>query len=62
LRKSIRLKRKPLAKLTKRHRETIQIHKIRNEKGEMDTENLDNNQGMLEKSVLSQIGKSKRNE
>ena len=29
---------KPLAKLTKMHRESIQINKIRNEKGDMKTE------------------------
>jgi hypothetical protein len=49
-----------LAKLTKRHRDCIQINRIRNEKGDIkiDTEEIQESLG-LQKTVIHKIGKSK---
>jgi DNA repair exonuclease SbcCD ATPase subunit len=49
-----------LARLTRGHRDSIQINKIRNEKGEITTEtgNLKNHQALLQKPILNKTGKS----
>jgi len=52
---------KSLAKLTKGHRDSIQINKIRNEKGDITTESEEiknNHQILLQKPILSKTGKS----
>jgi hypothetical protein len=52
---------KPLARLTRRHRDSIQINKIRNEKGDItiETEEIQkNHQILLQKPILNKIEKS----
>ena len=52
---------KPLARLIKGHRDSIQINKIRNEKGDITTETEEiqkNHQILLQKPVLSPTGES----
>ena len=51
---------KPLASITTRHRDSIQINKIRNEKGAITTEtgNLKNHQIILQKPIFNKTGKS----
>ena len=52
---------KPLARLTGGHRDSIQINKIRNEKGDITTETEEiqkNHQILLQKPILSKTGKS----
>ena len=49
---------KPLTRLTKGHRDSIQINKIRNEKGDITTGgNLKNHQILLQKPILNRTGK-----
>jgi hypothetical protein len=53
---------KPLAKLSKGHRDSIQINKIRDKKGEVTTETegiQKNHQNLLQKPILNKTGKSK---
>jgi len=55
---------KLLARLTRGHRESIQINKIRNENGDITTEIeeiLKNHQILLQKPILNKSGKSGRN-
>jgi hypothetical protein len=52
---------KSLARLTRGHRDSTQIYKIRSEKGDITTEtmeNLKNHQIVLQKLILNKIGKS----
>ena len=51
----------PLARLTREHRDSIQIYKIRNEKGDITTETEEiqkNHQILLQKPVLNTTGES----
>jgi len=51
---------KPLARLTRRHRECTQIKKIRNEKGDITTESEEikkNHEILLQKPIFNKIGK-----
>jgi hypothetical protein len=50
---------KPLAKLTKRHRECIQINEVRNEKeaSQRKLKKLKHHQVILQKPVLHETGK-----
>jgi hypothetical protein len=57
----INKKDKPLARLTRGHRDSIQINKIRNEKGDITTETeeiLKNHQILLQKPIFNTTGKS----
>jgi hypothetical protein len=51
---------KSLAKLTRVHRDTIQINKIRNEEGDIttETEAIQKNYQILQKAILNKTGKS----
>jgi hypothetical protein len=52
---------KPLTRLTRGHRGSIQINKIRNEKGDITTETeeiLKNHQILLQKPIFNKTGKS----
>ena len=52
---------KPFARLTTGHRDSIQINKIRNEKGDITTETEEiqkNHQILLQKPILNKTGKS----
>ena len=52
---------KPLARLTKGHRESIQINKLRNEKGDITTETEEiqtNHQFPLQEPILNTTGES----
>ena len=56
---------KPLARLTRGHRESILISKIRNEKGDITTETEElkkYHQILLQKAILNKTGKPGRNE
>jgi hypothetical protein len=51
----------PLARLTKGHRDSIQINKIRNKKGDITTETQEifkNHQILVQKPVFNTTGKS----
>jgi hypothetical protein len=51
---------KPLARLTRWHRELVLINKIINEKGDITTESKEiqkNNQILLQKAILNKTGK-----
>ena len=51
---------KPLARLTRGHRDSILIKKIRNEKGDVKTESEEikkNHQILLQKAILNKTGK-----
>jgi hypothetical protein len=52
---------KPLAKLTKAHRDNIQINKIRNEKGDIttETEEIHKNHILLQKPIRNKTEKSR---
>jgi hypothetical protein len=50
---------KPLARLTRGHRDKILINKVRNEKG--DIRNPKHHQILLQKAILNKIGKLGRN-
>ena len=53
---------KPLARLTRGHRESFQINKIRKEKGDITTETkgiLKNHHILLQKPILNKVGKSR---
>jgi hypothetical protein len=54
---------KPLARLTRGHRDSVQINKIRNEKGDIKTETEEiqkkNHQILLQKPILNKTGKSR---
>jgi hypothetical protein len=53
---------KPLAKLSKGNRDSIQINKIRNEKGDIITEIekiQKNHQNLLKKAILHKTGNSR---
>jgi hypothetical protein len=52
---------KPLGKLTKGHRDNIQINKIRNKKGAITTEtgNSKHHQNLVQKPILNKTGKSR---
>jgi hypothetical protein len=53
---------KSLAKLSKRQRNSIQINKIRNEKGYIiETEEIQSHYTLLQKPVLHKIGNYKQN-
>ena len=55
---------KPLARLTRGHRDSILINQIRNEKGDVttDPEEIQNTiQTLLQKAILSKTGKPGRN-
>jgi hypothetical protein len=51
---------KPLARLTREHRDSIQINKTRNEQGAitMETENSNNHQILLQKLIHNKIRRS----
>jgi hypothetical protein len=52
---------KPLVRLTRGHRDSIQINKIRNEKADITMETVEiqkNHQILLPKFILKYIGKS----
>ena len=54
----------PLARLTRGNRDSIQINKIRNEKGDITTkteETQKNHQILIQKPIFNKTGKSGRN-